>query len=459
MKTANRRAMTLIEVTIGFAIFTAIGAMFIGYLTSSSKEMAFTGDHFNAVVLSQKVSEDLLEELAINPYGLETLGIDKTRSNWHDVVDGSSVFFSFIEDRYEPWGLIEPTKDGMINKEMQPLYGAVNKFKFNVSGGRMALSGEHEDRNLVACNIDFAWKSSTGRGEFNSSCELFSPAMEKKVSLGVTLNESAIDARIPAEVFQNPAGTVGELAAAAGENVDTILALGRISLICRDFVSSQFYRDVKSEIQTLNLKLQGVSSHDFESLFETRKGIAKAWYSLAKACFQIVCYLEPHFAVLQAQGKFDGSTGAGFNPIAFQQDLMNYRIIYEYFAGSIIQSRHFYYSLLTPELVAYKGNKIQQQVIQKLMDIYRITAVLPTRPTAMSEYRDFLERLKDFSANRQPFLYRMVVQELSFIQNRTDWLKRFPNLARVDSIVTGKMPAILAFIKTQTVGMLATPTN
>ena len=83
----QRRAMTLVEITIGFAILTAISAFFISFMTASSKEISFSADHFNAVVLSQKISEDLLEEMALSPYGLETLGIDETIKSKHDVVE------------------------------------------------------------------------------------------------------------------------------------------------------------------------------------------------------------------------------------------------------------------------------------------------------------------------------------------------------------------------------------
>lgn len=450
----QRKAMTLVEITIGFAILTAISAFFISFMTASSKEITFSSDHFNAVVLSQKISEDLLEEMALNPYGLETLGIDETIKTKHDVVDGSSVFFSFIEDRSEPWGQIEPAKDGMINSSMQPLYNSVKKFKFGVSGSRLAKSGDHEDRNLVACNVDFFWQTQTGKGAYNSSFDLFSPVSAKKVSLGVSLNEAEIDVRIPAEVYMRPAQTVGELATAIGENVEAILAVGRISLISRDFINSQFYRDAKERIKGLLAKLSTLPPEETEEMFETRLQLAKTWYELAKVCFQIVSYLEPHFATLQLQGKFDGSSGSGFNPISFQQNLMSVRIIYEYFVGSIVQARYYYYLLLEPDMVALKGNKAQMQIIQKLIDIYRVTAILPVRPQGMSEYRSFLDRVHALSVNRNPFLNRMVNHELKLVGNRKSWLEHYPNLGRIDELVAGKMPGILAFIKARTVGML-----
>lgn len=454
MKHQPRQAMTLVEVTIGFAILTTITIFFINFLTSSSKEMAFSADHFNAVVLSQKISEDILEEMALNPYGLETLGIDESIKSRHDVVDGSSIFFSFIEDRTEPWGLIEPTKDGMINNAMQPLYDSVKKYKFGVAGKRLAKTGDHEDRNLVACNIDFSWKAQTGKGSFGSSFQLFSPTAAKKVALGATFNEAEIDARIPTEVYRRPVQTIGELATKIGENVDTILAVGRISIVSGDFINSQSFRDSKEKIKALLLKSSALAPDDTAALFTIRLELAKTWYELAKVCFQMVSYLEPHFATLQLQGKFDGSSGSGFNPISFQQDLMNFRIIYEYFAGAIIQARYYYYLLLMPDMVALKGAKAQLQIIQKLINIYRVTSILPNRPEGMSEYRSFLQRVHGMSVNRNPFLNRMISYELKLVDNRNDWLQRYPNLARIDALVTGKLPGILAFIKARTIGML-----
>jgi len=350
-------------------------------------------------------------------------------------------------------GLIEPAKDGMINSSMQPLYNSVKKFKFGVSGSRLAKSGDHEDRNLVACNVDFFWQTQTGKGAYNSSFDLFSPVSAKKVTLGVSLNEAEIDARIPAEVYMRPTQTVGELATTIGENVEAILAVGRISLISRDFINSQFYRDAKEKIKGLLAKLSTLPPEETEEMFETRLQLAKTWYELAKVCFQIVSYLEPHFATLQLQGKFDGSSGSGFNPISFQQNLMSVRIIYEYFVGSIVQAR-YYYLLLEPDMVALKGNKAQMQIIQKLIDIYRVTAILPVRPQGMSEYRSFLDRVHALSVNRNPFLNRMVNHELKLVENRKNWLEHYPNLGRIDELVAGKMPGVLAFIKARTVGML-----
>ncbi|MBU1106952.1 MAG: hypothetical protein KKB51_09820 [Candidatus Riflebacteria bacterium] len=450
----QHRAFTLVEIIIGFSILAGISLIYLIFVRSSSKEMQFSADHLNAVVLSQKVAEDLIEELALNPYGFETLGIEAAALSQQEVVEGRSIFFSFIEDTRAPYGKIDINVDGAIGQQMQPLYDTVDKFKFTVAGRRLADSGDNEDRNLLQSNIDFFWKSQTGRGEFNTSMQMFSPITAKKVDLGLVVDQASIDVRVPAEVFANPAKTIAEIAAAAGENVEAIQALGRISLVTRDFVGSDYYIKRRNDIRQLIMRLGNTPTSDLENQFEIRKTIADTWYEMAKICFQVVAYLEPQFEILQAQGKFKTATGTGFNPIAFQQDLFYYRIIFEYFAGSMVQARYYYNTMLTSNLIRYKGGKVQTQLLQKLIDLYRIVAILPTRIGGMHEHRTFLDRIRTFSEGKNPYLHRLAVFERGLLDIPDEWLKRHANLDRLNNIIAVRVPTILSFIKTQTISMI-----
>jgi len=449
--TARRRAFTLVEVIIGFSILAGIALVYLIFVSSSSKELQFSADHLNAVVLSQKVSEDLIEELAINPYGFETLGIAGSTDE-HEVVEGRSVFFSFVEDTRAPFGKIDINSDGAITQQMQPLYDSVEKFKFKVDGRRLASSGDHEDRNLVEGKIDFFWNAQTGRGEFNTSMQMFSPVTLKKVDLGLIIDQDAIDARIPGQIF-GTSQSIAEISASTGENVETLLAFGRIALITRDFVASEYYVKRKNDIRQLRSQLGNTPAIDLERQFELRRRIAETWYDMAKICFQIVAYLEPQYEILQAQGKLTTATGASFNSVSYQ-DMCYYRIIYEYFAGSLVQARYYYNSMLHPELMKYKGGKVQTQLLQKLVDIYRIIAILPTRSEGMQEYRSFLSRIRELSEGRYPYFYRFAAFERGLLDQPDEWMRRYPNLARLHHIIAERVPVILDFIRSSTVGMI-----
>ncbi|MEW6708716.1 MAG: prepilin-type N-terminal cleavage/methylation domain-containing protein [Candidatus Riflebacteria bacterium] len=457
MKHSFKTGFTLVEICVGIAIIAGIATFYVTFISGASKESKFTADHFNAIVLSQKVVEDLIEETAVNPHGFDTLGIDAGTSNFHEVTRGSSVFFSFIEDRCEPWGKIEPGSDGMINEKMQPLYENVNKFKFAVSGERLAKTGDYEDRNLIGGKVNFVWNTQTGKGNFSTDGLFFSPATVKKTDLSIAIDQASIDSRIPAAVFGRADKTLPELAAEIGENVETLQALGRISLISREFLTSNLIKGLKQKVYELESELSGVAASNHYRQYDLRKQIAENLYELAKSCFHATAYLQPHFDELMLNGKFKDITGTGFNPITFQQDLFNYRIIYESFAGYLVQSRYYYYSLLQSNLATYKGTRSQQQTIQKLIDLYRIVAIIPSRSTGMQEHKAFVNRLKEWSEGRNPYLYRMLAYEHSLINDKSRWLEKYPNLARVDEIINQKLPPILDFIKTTTVAVI--PSN
>ncbi|HOT29305.1 MAG TPA: hypothetical protein PLU72_14050 [Candidatus Ozemobacteraceae bacterium] len=447
MKRLPRHAVTLVEILVGLGILAVIGTMLVSTLRSGRKEIQFSSDHLNAIILSQKVFEDLIEEMAMNPYGLETLGVEGTSPVPQEITDGRSVFFSYIEDRREPWGFIDPVADGSIGPQMKPLYDDIKKFKFGLSGNRIAPPGNGEDSNLVMCRLGFSWQTQTGKGEFESTCQLFSPAEEKKADLAAAVDEPALDARIPAEVYSRPGKTIPELATEIGENVETIRALGRIALLTQDFVDSEGFRRQKEKIAEAKQRLSLTPATSLDTQYEYRLTLARLWYDLAKRCFQVVAYLVPAFNELKQQGRFTAGTGSGFDPMALQGQLQSYRIIYEHFAGSLIQSRYYYYSLLESDLSQYKGGKRQLQTLQKLMDIYRVVAILPTRPQGAQEYRSFLERMKTLGRGRNPFLVRLVDQELVFVQSPSQWYDRLPNLKRIAAILQDQIPGILGFIR------------
>lgn len=444
-----KRGVSLLEIIIVLAIFTIIGVTFLSYLSQSSKGMKFTDDYFKATVLSQKVLEDIMGEIAVNPYGLNALGIDKKETTFHEVVDGKSIFFSYVEDLVAPFGEIDPVKDGGISKSMQPVYDEVKKFRFNFLTKKLAESGDTEDRNIHRCSVKFAWNTDVGGGTLINSCDFFSPVTAKKIDLNNIKSIKNIDARIPEEVFLEPKKSISEIAALTGENVETILALGRISIVTKDFACSSFFADWKGKIQMLEKKLSTVSKLDYSSRYKYIKSIADAWYLISKNSFQIVICLQPSFDVLLTSGKFSNKTLQKFNAVGFQQNLFYYRLIYGYFIGSIEHAKYNYYKLLEKDIVKFKGEKFQMQVILKLLDLYRIIAILPNKASGMSDYKKFLKKVKLFSNFRIPSLYRIVLQEEELIKSKNKWLTTFPNLQLINTALYEKMPKILSFIKTK----------
>jgi hypothetical protein len=440
------RGLSLVEILIGLFIFMGISLTFVTFLQSSIREAQFSGEHLTAVVLSQKILEDINEEVTINPYGFETLGISGKSVTPMEIVDGKSVFFSYLEDQGKPWGIIEPQQDGFISSKMTPLYDILKPFTFHPTSERLQASGEGENRNLVSCQVKIGWNVAGRKGKYDNACLYFSPVTPKKTDLGLSVDEAAIDARIPKEFYGKPGKSLLEIAQAAGESVESITALGRIALITNDFMKSDRYTKTMQKIAGLMTQLQALPVEKYEERFSLRSQVAREWYDFAKSAFQVIAYLEPALTEMAKGSGFAKIGVASVNPMTFQTSLYNYKIIYGYFTGSIIQARYYYYSLMEPDISHYNGGKKQLLVLQKVMDLYRICSLIPTRPTGMDEYKKFLLRLDKFSEGRNPYLNRLVKQEIIFLGSKTDWLLKYPNLKVLDSLLTEKMPTILAFV-------------
>lgn len=454
--TNTRKAYTLVEILIGFSVMAGIMITYLFFTQSSAKEMQHSSEHLNSVIFSQKVCEDLIEELALNPYGLETLGIEDSASHYQELIDGQSVFFSFFEDRRAPFGKIDTNTDGAIDETVQPLYDTARKYKLKVTGRRLADSGDVENRNLVEAQISVGWKSELGKGEFATSVHLFSPVTAKKGSLAAKIDLTSLDSRIPGEVFAKPGLTGAEISAQIGENVSAVNALGYITLVCRDFIGSELFARKKNRIKNLMARLNNARESDLEKQYKLRLDLAEAWYDIGKNCFQITAFLDPHFRTLEQNGSFANARGTGFNSIAIQQDLLNFPIIFEYFSDSMVQARYYYNSLLDRDLMRYKGGKVQMQLLNRLLHLYRIVAILPTRGGGAAEFKSFLERIKEASDGKNPYLYRLAVFERELFESRTEWLARNSNIERLDQILGQRIPEILSFVNYKSAEMVAT---
>ena len=451
MTRKRKKGFSLVEVMIGVAIFATVGVAFLSFLSQSIGESKFSAEYFSAFILSQKVMEDFSEEIAINPYGFETLGVDENSTQYSEVVDGATVHFSGLEDQQKPYGKIDPGADNTINAKVVPLYEIVKKFQFRAQAKRLEKTGDGEKRNLLRCNLEFLWDAKIGKGQYETSCSFFSPVTAKKIDLALNVDQAAIDARIPKDFFNAPGKSLAQIANERSSTVETVTALGRIALVTEDFMKSQYYTKQMKAIADLKKKLALIPASQFDQEYAVRLAIALAWYDLAKACYQIVVYLEPCFATLQSQNVSALQTGTNtLNPIQLQEALFHYRIIYEYFVGSIVQARFYYYALIEKDLALYKGGKRELQVLQKLIDLYRIVALLASVPTGMDQYKAFLGRLDTFADGRNLYLQRMVRQEMIYLQDPAVWMEKFPNLKRISSIVKDRIPQILAFIKART---------
>jgi hypothetical protein len=230
------------------------------------------------------------------------------------------------------------------------------------------------------------------------------------------------------------------IAAAQGDE-KAIFELGKVHLLCKGFMQSDYYRQTMQEISDLKKKLATTST---QALYATRVSLAARWYDLAKTCYRLAFYLEKSFARLMTHPAGLPGGVAGIDQSRLGQCMANFSIIYELFVGGLVQTRDNYLHLLEPAFAA-KGGKRQQQIILRLLDIYRILGINPNYPPGLGEYRGFIDRLRSFSEGKNPFMARFMDDERALVQDVKVLLARYPNLKNIHALLAERMPRVLEF--------------
>lgn len=432
---------SLVEIIIAIGILALLATSVITFIKGLRTDIEYTSDNFFSTIISQKIIQDTIEEFSINPLAAQTLAINQVPNEYLEITDGSSIFFKYLEDRKPPWGIINPSVDGTLDNTYQPMYNQLKKFKYMIWAQQLSNKA-----NIAECNIKIKWQKDRGFAEVISKFHVFSPSKPKKVNLALVVDETQIDNQIPQIAFCLPNLSIPQIATRFQENVETITAWGRIAVILKQFFVSNQY---KSSIQTIINCKNALANNSYTDLHSTYNNIlatANAWYDHSKMLLHVMAYLLKQFQILQQNSRFENNFNL-INRTALIQDLGKFKILCKNLFGSLIQSRYYYYLLLEQSIVKYKGNKIQLLVILKLLDLYRICAIIPTRNNGIDELHNFLERIKKISCGTYPALHRLADSEIHLIRNRSLWLESFPNLKTLNENVFSKIPEICSFVE------------
>lgn len=128
MRNPRRRGFSLIEILLALVLLTVALIPALDVFISSGDSLKQTRPYHHALLLAEKVLEDLRGGSYESPYFLERFRREGIVPEPKPVVGGGHPYFRAIEDTAEPFGRIEPGKDagieeslGLIEKELQPL--------------------------------------------------------------------------------------------------------------------------------------------------------------------------------------------------------------------------------------------------------------------------------------------------------------------------------------------------
>jgi len=422
----GRSGFSLVEIMIGILILAVTLGSFITGIRSARREVEVSDKHISVLLCSQKVIEDLMEEIWLNPFGFQTLGIENSTMSPTPITQGQSVFFT---------GLETGSGRNVIGPEMKPLYHQIDDLELTVSAERQAPVGDNRlESNLYLGNICFTWNGRRGQGDGQVEAIFFSPGTPKKFTAG-TYVTSGSDASYTA-ILGSPGG-----------KPKVLRNLGDVYRACRAFMTSDFFSRSFVEVKRLK-KLSRNCAFPGRTLYNYHYKLAGTWYEMARRSLNFLISTEPAISAFAGE-YFPGSLGSDFEgrPTKLNAILRDFRLIYETLVSSLLQARANYQFLVTPDMAKYKGIRMQYHLIARVMDLYRVLIVTPTHRYGLAEYRHFLEQLDRFGEGRCPALRRMVAYELDNSDTVDDVVERLPNLKQLDTLFARKMRSVLGFIR------------
>ncbi len=439
-----KKGFTLLEVMVGFFIFSAVALLFFTVVGSSSKESAFSVNHFSAIMVGQKAAEDIMEEYQQNPYADESLALNSSIATKNSLIDGGSVFFMAIEDTRPPWGKIESAKDGGINSTQEPLYSQMKGFTLSTKALSEAPEEfESERENLRQISLCVDWKNSSDQGKTQKTFYVFAPRQSKKLADPLTsLNfsdlgfEDELKALLPSglDAGKSFAEAISELSPSEKARFQ----LDAVRIVGKGFAESELVQRMTKEIRLCKEKLGFVK--DPESEFRQRLQLAKYCYQLARMSLSVV-------AATTQLAETSPAEVARLSEEDANEMYLNLKVVYYMFLDSMLAARYYYQSLLGGKMAAITGQKTQQQLIYRLIDIYRILVFAPEHDKGKKEYEGFIARVKEMSAWRNQFLYRFVEQEKKLLEDFPKMLEKFPNLTPVNLALNKQMPKLLEIVE------------
>lgn len=442
----KKDGFSLPEIILGVFILTGVLLIFSLSISSSTKESAFTANHFSSLMLAQKVGEDIIEEFAVNPFANETLILDHGQFRRESVVDGGSTFFITVEDRFPPWGRIDSSSDGAINSTMQPLYEQVSGFQLMTSSSHKAFGDFlDETANLQKASVEFIWKNGGQKGNILREFYVFSPKTCK-----------ATCDRFPqpdysSKTFENYFKLFfpGNESASIAEIINLYSINGRIAFEYASVVDA--YEKLMQSPTRSNL-IQEISaagkilksSSDAQIKLRQNLKLARAYFKLAKVIFLSFAASVNHLRIVsESPDAYSTIDKMSTQRVFFAHQRVVW--LYNYFLSNLDKARTQYLKALIPEFSVFIGKKEEQQIILRLIDIHRIFLV-SSPATQHGFYQSFLVKLKKFAEWRNMYLFRFICQEELFIKDINLLLNKFPNLRPIDKVLAQDFTKVKLFI-------------
>jgi len=242
-----RPAVSVIEILLACAIAGSSFLPLIGLLSSVRQQTQQTSDYGLALMLEEKVAEELRLANWENTHLKEQLeasgwcGVDRS------ILDGVSPFFSAIEDDAPPFGLIRPGEDRALGPVHRTLYPALTSFRL----GLFAVPSNLPTTWGIDLSLVMRWSDFRSRERSSELAVRLSSYGVKKVPPREVEDRKMADGRIQQLLYPGDLGrTLQEIVVASRADPKTIRDLGDVVVLVRALSDSETdFRSQRSEAE------------------------------------------------------------------------------------------------------------------------------------------------------------------------------------------------------------------
>ena len=442
---------TLIEIAIGVLILSIIGIIFFVAVSTGLKETSVSSNHFTALMLSQKIFEDVIQEFTVNPHGHDTLVLNEGNSRQERLIDGGSVFFLALEDSSPPWGKVDSATDGGITSDVQPLHKQVKDFELLMGTEQAGFSPFADVRkNLRRIDLTMQWKGKEP-GMIGKKLFVFSPT-EAKAYADPAENIDYAAMGLEKEVKDLlPAGTdftkpLAEIIAGLGNNERVLFEIGSTIVLLEHFLKSNTLAEKLLRCSSLRAKAEQTSSPEEE--FLARRELADTSFEIARLAFQVVTIASKHLHRIANDSSYTGAL-TNISPLRVNVCYLNFKLTLQYFIDCLVNAKYHYQKLLGANLTRFSGAKKTNEILLRLFDIYRVLSFTPNHDKGKEEYQNFIGRVVVMTSAKNQFMNRFAMQELTVCADPALLMAKFPNLQAVHEILGVRVAQVLGFVAAQ----------
>ncbi len=395
----------MVEVLVVASIVALAFLPMIDVFRSGSRQLEQTQPYHQAVFLGEKCLEESRLGAEEDPYFLSRLLVDGYGAEPAPVTGGRHPFFAVLEDTAVPWGRIEPSEDGAIQKESGPLHDQVEPFiaavQSNLTQGSPPQPPEAEAR------VQFDWidgRDKAMRYELIAAVRVWVP--RTKVEVPVPSGEELELAKaIDAGATQG----IGAIAAARGADAEKLRAVAKLLVYGREARSTA--ERATALAATLRAEVLGAGegpARDGKALRLGRLDEAMA----ARTC-SLLQQMRPPLEAL-AQALPPGALGEPAPPKALLAEAVELvRLTLDGFQKSVGSALADYGALARQEFVPSGWRPSLHVAILRLAKMAALTYPWPDRKPLHA----YLAELAAYYRGRMPHMVHFCEQEDQLVES------------------------------------------